>query len=319
MIRRPPRSTLFPYTTLFRSRIKAGCDNTLPTTMLIDVLVKLRISDNPLAEGRILKLGDCLTPGSVLHPAGKESAPGMLHSSVGILVGSDLQSLPARLLDLLNDLAHATPVAFRAHLEMVDVHGDLCFPGNPDRLFQLFKDIKTFAAQMNSVVTAVALYHLGHLDHLMRIFRSFRMPRGSETQSALFHSLGNQAVHLFLLFTCSGPLLIANHYLLDLLGRNSGGDIDRNTPLHHAFKIAAKSAPISLNAVASSMLDAVLLQNGSRKRGDSLALTDNVHSHPLAHLALGIAISDQRLIAVSVHVDVSGGHHQPLGGNGPVA
>src|SRR2546426_3285117 len=26
MIRRPPRSTLFPYTTLFRSEIKASCD-----------------------------------------------------------------------------------------------------------------------------------------------------------------------------------------------------------------------------------------------------------------------------------------------------
>src|SRR5688572_32777958 len=29
MIPRPPRSTLFPYTTLFRSRIKAGCLYTL--------------------------------------------------------------------------------------------------------------------------------------------------------------------------------------------------------------------------------------------------------------------------------------------------
>src|SRR2546422_3931532 len=30
MIRRPPRSTLFPYTTLFRSRLSNGCDNGLP-------------------------------------------------------------------------------------------------------------------------------------------------------------------------------------------------------------------------------------------------------------------------------------------------
>src|SRR3712207_7899558 len=31
MIRRPPRSTLFPYTTLFRSLDPAGRDNDLPT------------------------------------------------------------------------------------------------------------------------------------------------------------------------------------------------------------------------------------------------------------------------------------------------
>src|SRR5256885_5802726 len=30
MIRRPPRSTLFPYTTLFRSRCNALCSTTLP-------------------------------------------------------------------------------------------------------------------------------------------------------------------------------------------------------------------------------------------------------------------------------------------------
>src|SRR2546430_3951327 len=30
MIRRPPRSTLFPYTTLFRSRVSAGGDISLP-------------------------------------------------------------------------------------------------------------------------------------------------------------------------------------------------------------------------------------------------------------------------------------------------
>src|SRR3712207_7001125 len=33
MIRRPPRSTLFPYTTLFRSRLDAVTDVLAPTTM----------------------------------------------------------------------------------------------------------------------------------------------------------------------------------------------------------------------------------------------------------------------------------------------
>src|SRR5437879_10021716 len=36
MIRRPPRSTLFPYTTLFRSLMDSGVTIQLPETVLID-------------------------------------------------------------------------------------------------------------------------------------------------------------------------------------------------------------------------------------------------------------------------------------------
>src|SRR2546430_8386351 len=36
MIRRPPRSTLFPYTTLFRSRTVTEADNVLFTTMTMN-------------------------------------------------------------------------------------------------------------------------------------------------------------------------------------------------------------------------------------------------------------------------------------------
>src|SRR2546429_6424012 len=35
MIRRPPRSTLFPYTTLFRSRLDGGTDECLPREHLL--------------------------------------------------------------------------------------------------------------------------------------------------------------------------------------------------------------------------------------------------------------------------------------------
>src|SRR3712207_8084698 len=35
MIRRPPRSTLFPYTTLFRSSVPAGASNVLVSTELL--------------------------------------------------------------------------------------------------------------------------------------------------------------------------------------------------------------------------------------------------------------------------------------------
>src|SRR5947207_11008293 len=36
MIRRPPRSTLFPYTTLFRSRDEQAVDERLPDAALVD-------------------------------------------------------------------------------------------------------------------------------------------------------------------------------------------------------------------------------------------------------------------------------------------
>src|SRR3712207_8991432 len=40
MIRRPPRSTLFPYTTLFRSRLRGRCDVDPPLEHLLAVAVR---------------------------------------------------------------------------------------------------------------------------------------------------------------------------------------------------------------------------------------------------------------------------------------
>src|SRR5258708_17518295 len=45
MIRRPPRSTLFPYTTLFRSQLRSGCDHRRDTGALeADGRVRRRLS-----------------------------------------------------------------------------------------------------------------------------------------------------------------------------------------------------------------------------------------------------------------------------------
>src|SRR2546430_7829543 len=41
MIRRPPRSTLFPYTTLFRSRVLASWSSTLPVASYIRRSVRI--------------------------------------------------------------------------------------------------------------------------------------------------------------------------------------------------------------------------------------------------------------------------------------
>src|SRR5256886_6357592 len=50
MIRRPPRSTLFPYTTLFRSQAGLSVAFDLPTQMGMD-------SDHALALGEVGKVG----------------------------------------------------------------------------------------------------------------------------------------------------------------------------------------------------------------------------------------------------------------------
>src|SRR3712207_7382528 len=52
MIRRPPRSTLFPYTTLFRSFLDVGGEQVLE-----DLAEQFRIEGNFLIDGRVLN--DC--------------------------------------------------------------------------------------------------------------------------------------------------------------------------------------------------------------------------------------------------------------------
>src|SRR3712207_9516678 len=58
MIRRPPRSTLFPYTTLFRSRRATGPDSGAPRAVERASLPAARLKpDQHLGEGRVEHLG----------------------------------------------------------------------------------------------------------------------------------------------------------------------------------------------------------------------------------------------------------------------
>ena len=61
------------------------------------------------------------------------------------------------------------------------------------------------------------------------------------------------------------------------------------------------------------MLGAIFLQYRTRKRCDRLALTDDIQRHPLAHFALGVAVGDEGLVAVRVHVDETRRDHISLG------
>src|SRR3989442_11833133 len=59
MIRRPPRSTLFPYTTLFRSPEKAGGDGLGPRTRLPPAgpfaIQESRVANHPYASSGIVE------------------------------------------------------------------------------------------------------------------------------------------------------------------------------------------------------------------------------------------------------------------------
>src|SRR2546427_13213982 len=57
MIRRPPRSTLFPYTTLFRSRLEANIQNTLSMKASVpqwNTVAEIRGTDHP---GQVVIVG----------------------------------------------------------------------------------------------------------------------------------------------------------------------------------------------------------------------------------------------------------------------
>ena len=52
----------------------------------------------------------------------------------------------------------------------------------------------------------------------------------------------------------------------------------------------------------------VFLQDRAFERRHGLAFADNIQRHALAHFAFGVAVGDDRLIAVRVHVDIAGRH-----------
>ncbi len=55
-----------------------------------------------------------------------------------------------------------------------------------------------------------------------------------------------------------------------------------------------------------AMLGAVLFEDRAFQRRHRLAFANNIQCHALAHFAFGVAIGDQRLIAMGMHVDVAG-------------
>src|SRR5258708_14135448 len=84
MIRRPPRSTLFPYTTLFRSRFLA--DNPQVAVQALEILLPSTSKDTEIAS-RIEELVPLVNGHRVFLelPAGDESFQERLRATIGTL------------------------------------------------------------------------------------------------------------------------------------------------------------------------------------------------------------------------------------------
>src|SRR3712207_8389153 len=91
MIRRPPRSTLFPYTTLFRSRLADPVIGALVAQPALDVAVDAVVgqvdlpADEPLCEGRIplQRRLERLEPSQTLA---RQARPERFRIALGLLV-----------------------------------------------------------------------------------------------------------------------------------------------------------------------------------------------------------------------------------------
>ena len=146
---------------------------------------------------------------------------------------------------------------------MIDVHRNVRLPGDTQRLFQLFHDIETLAARVNSVVAPVTPRHLGHVDDFIGILGASCMPRRGEAERALFHRLRDEAIHLLPLGSACRSLIESDNYALDLLGRDARGDVDGDAAVHDFFEIAGEGTPIGLDSVSPPMLESVFFQQGT--------------------------------------------------------
>src|SRR5256885_6289464 len=88
MIRRPPRSTLFPYTTLFRSRMGEIFEQ-----------LEIEIEEGPLLERQVLRGGPMQTDrGFVVHPAcGEWDSTLKVSDSIHVTTSRDIDRKSTRL------------------------------------------------------------------------------------------------------------------------------------------------------------------------------------------------------------------------------
>src|SRR2546425_7206240 len=83
MIRRPPRSTLFPYTTLFRSVRAGDLDRTTLPDKPLDVLAQQMVAAVAAAEMDEEELWDLVRRAPPYHTLGRDE----LEAAPGVLVG----------------------------------------------------------------------------------------------------------------------------------------------------------------------------------------------------------------------------------------
>src|SRR5262245_28080758 len=202
---------------------------------------------------------------------------------------------------------------------MINMHGNSRAARDAQHLGQLLHHVEAFATDMHAVVAAIALHDLGHFNNLFRTLRPFGVPRRGETERAFFHRLSDQPIHFLLLRRIGRALLKTANHALHLLGRNTGSDIDGNTAAPDRVEVARERRPIRFDAVSLAVLEAILLQDRALEGRHRLAFTDDIQGHALPHFAFGIAVGNDRLIAVRVHVDETRSYDIIFGGDSALA
>src|SRR3712207_4463559 len=140
MIRRPPRSTLFPYTTLFRSRIMTGA----PLPEGADVVVPVERTDGATD---VVTITGSPEAGTHLRHAGEDIRAGDLALPAGTALGSAQLGLAAA-------VGHAiVPVRRRPRVLVLSTGSELVEPGRPLQPGQIYES--------NSVLLAAAITDAG--------------------------------------------------------------------------------------------------------------------------------------------------------------
>src|SRR5215467_13090914 len=292
--------------------VENGPDDALPAAVLVYVLAEFFVGLDLVAERPILELRYGVLPRHRLDPAREQPRPWMLHRSVGILVRGDIQPARPRRVDLFDDVFDFSKIILAAHLDVIDVHRNPGLFGDLQRLVELLVDLRAFAANMSSVVAAIACDHLGHRDHFVLIFVAAASECGRQIDRTLLHRLRDELRHLVDLGLRRRPVLEADNSLTYLLRRYARSDIDRGTALAEAPEIALERGPVDVNAGAALGFLLVLFEHGAFERGNRLAFPDHIERHTLAHLAFGIPVAQDGHVSVRMQIDETRRNHHPL-------
>ena len=265
-----------------------SCDPGLKILVALDLLACRRI---------LQQRGELLRP-LFPRPQREERAPLMLHRRVRILVRRDVQPTRAGRLDLRDVAADRAPVLLAANLEMKEVDRQLRFLGDANREVQLLVLLHALAADVRHVDAIRGGDGLRQLDHFLRMRRTAALESRDQSPRPLAHRAKRQLLHPLQLRGVRRPRAVAHDDETYLVVGHLRDDVHRDALLPERAPVAGEVGP------------GVLRVRQAVTRRHRRALADDVHGHALPHLALGVAVVQQRLIGMGVEIDEAGGHDE---------